>query len=226
MNTKFDSKLFYEINSKTKLAITYNSESSKNLEEFINSNIETFNNYFLGFQFQYRIPKSDFFFNDKFYFEINPTFGNRKTDQNSSNQFKIETSTSYVWDLNLRNSIFIKNTTGYLNSNTFIDNELFRIGGANSIRGFNEQSIFTNSYTFFNIEYRYLTSEKSYFYSISDFGRLKNLSSNTNLYGLGLGYRFFTNNSIINLSTVLGGNSLQNFNFNNAKITVNWKTYF
>lgn len=226
LNTKFDSKLFYNINSKIKLALTYNSESSENLAATITNNVETFSNYFLGFQFQYSIPKNDFFFNDKFNFEVNPTFGERETNQNSSHQFKIEASTSYIWDLNLRNSIFIKNTTGYLNSDSFFDNELFRIGGANSIRGFNEQSIFTNRFTYFNIEYRYLTSEKSYFYTITDFAKIKNDSNNENLYGIGIGYTFFVNNSAINLGSVVGKSQNQQIDFNKAKLIINFKSFF
>ena len=222
LNTKFDSKLFYNINHKIKLALTYNSESSENLKEKLSNNIETFSNYFLGFQFDYSVPKNDLFFNDKFHLEVNPTFGRRKTDKNTSNQFKIEASTSYIWDLNLRSSIYIKNKTGYLNSDSYIDNELFRIGGANSIRGFNEQSIYTNKYTYINLEYRYLTSEKSYLYTITDIGR----SNNKNILGIGLGYLFNTNKSQINLSISTGKENAQNIDFKSIKLTVNWKNYF
>jgi outer membrane protein assembly factor BamA len=226
LNTKFDSRLFYSINSNIKLALTYNSESSENLEEILSDNLETFNNYFLGFQFKYSVPKNDFFFNDTFNFEINPTFGERKTNTNSSNQFKIETTISYLWDLNFRNSIYIKNNTGYLNSDSFLDNELFRIGGANSIRGFDEQSIFTNNYTFFNIEYRFLTSQKSYLYSITDFGFLESRSKKENILGLGIGYLFTTDSSQIKLSTVVGKNSSQSFNLNNSKLIISWVSFF
>ena len=222
LNTTFHSELFFNLNSRTKIALTYNSESSENLKENINSIIETYNNIFLGFRILYRIPRNDFFFNDKFYFEINPTVGRRNTNLNSSNQFKIRGSTSYIWDLNLRNSIYIKNTTGYLNSDTFLDNELFRIGGANSIRGFNEQSIFTNSYTYFNIEYRYLTSNKSYLYSITDFGKT---NSNT-LVGLGLGYRFSRGNSVLNISSIIPNNTNSTRQLSNIQLIINWTTFF
>ena len=222
LSTKFDSKLFYNINPKTKFAFTYNSESSENLKSDLSNNIETFSNYFLGFEFQYRIPKNDFFLNDKFYLEINPTFGIRKTDNESSNQFKIETSASYIWDLNLRNSIYIKNKIGYLNSDSFINNELFRIGGANSIRGFNEQSIFTKKYTYTNLEYRYLSSQKSYLYTITDIG----IINNKNIIGFGIGYLFNTNNTQVNLNLSTGKENSQNIDFKSIKLTINWRNYF
>src|SRR5690606_22368737 len=42
-------------------------------------------------------------------------------------------------------------------------NELIRIGGVYSLRGFNEQSIFTNLYGMLTLEYRYLISRNSNF---------------------------------------------------------------
>ena len=224
INTKTDSRLNYNINSKIKLALTYNRESSKNIQKKKVGNIETFNNYFLGLEVKFNIPKNDFFFNNKFLLNINPTFGKRRTDQKSTNQFKIESTLIYIWDLNSRNSIYIKNKTGHLNSDSYIANELFRIGGANSIRGFDEQSIFTKSYSYFNIEYRYLTSEKSYLYSITDIGKTK--TNDNTLLGLGIGYLFTTNNSQIKISTAIGGTSLKKTDLKDSKITINWSNFF
>lgn len=226
LNTKFSSKLFYKINSKTNLGITYSSESSENLQNIIDNNIETFNNRFLGLRLEYIIPTNDSFFNDKINLEINPSLGIRKTIQNQLNQFKIIASSSYLWNINARHNIFIKNKTGYLNSDNYITNELFRIGGANSLRGFNEQSIFTNSFCYLNLEYRYLVTKKSYLYTITDIGKVKNNLNTQNLLGIGLGYLFTTNKSQINLNTVIGKNSSQPFDFKNSKITINWKNFF
>ncbi|QXP62863.1 POTRA domain-containing protein [Polaribacter sp. HaHaR_3_91] len=226
LNSKFDSRIGYHINSKIKLALTYNSEKSENLKENLSNNIETYSNYFLGIQLKYSLPKNDFFLSNKFNLDINPSFGNRETTNETTNQFKLEASISYLWDLNLRSSIFIRNKTGHLNSDSYINNELFRIGGANSIRGFNEQSIFTHSYTFVNLEYRYLTSEKSYLYTITDLGRINLNSKKENLIGLGFGYLFNTNNSQINMSLSTGKINQQGTDLKSVKLTINWKNYF
>lgn len=223
LSTKFESKLFYQIKPKTNLGLTFNSESSENLKKKINSDVKTFSNYFLGLQFEYRVLKNDIFLNDKFYLKLNPSFGKRKTDQNSSNQFKVETNISYLWDLNLRNSIYLRNKFGYLNSNNLINNELFRIGGVNSIRGYNNQSIFTSSYTYFNIEYRYLTSKKSYLYSITDIGKTK--EEKNKLFSFGIGYLFKTNNSQININTSIQKKQ-STLNLNNTNLTISWKNTF
>ena len=226
INSKFDSKIGYHINSKIKLSLTYNAEKSENLKEKLSNNIETYSNYFLGLQLKYSIPKNDYFLNNKFQLDINPSFGSRETTNKTTNQFKLEGSTSYLWELNSRNSLFIKNKTGYLNSDSYINNELFRIGGASSIRGFNEQSLFTNKYTFVNLEYRYLTSEKSYLYTITDLAKVNLNSKNQNLIGLGLGYLFNTSNSQINMSLSLGKAKQQETDLKSIKLTINWKNYF
>ena len=226
LNTKFDSKIFYNLNTKIKFALTYNSESSINLDKRIENNIENFSNYFLGFQFEFVVPKNDFFFNDKILLKINPSIGERNLNSNSTNQIKIETTASYIWELNSRNSIYIKNTNGFLKSNTYLNNELFRIGGPKSIRGFNEQSIFVNQYNILNLEYRFLTSEKSYLYTITDFAKTATLENTKNLNSLGLGFLFINKNSLINISSSIGRNESEKFDFKNAKLLVSWKKFF
>ena len=42
------------------------------------------------------------------------------------------------------------------------NNELFRIGRYNSLRGFNEQSLFTDFYAFGGVEYRYLVNNQAF----------------------------------------------------------------
>ncbi|AOW18750.1 hypothetical protein LPB03_15390 [Polaribacter vadi] len=226
LNTKFDSKIFYNLNTKIKFALTYNSESSINLDKRIENNIENFSNYFLGFQFDFVVQKNDFFFNDKILLKINPSFGERNLNSSSTNQIKIETTASYIWELNSRNSFYIKNTNGFLKSNTYLNNELFRIGGPKSIRGFNEQSIFVNKYIMFNLEYRFLTSEKSYLYTITDFAKTATLENTKNLNSLGLGFLFINKNSLINISSSIGRNESEKFDFKNAKLLVSWKKSF
>ena len=226
LNTKFDSKLYYNVNNKLKLALTYSSESSETLNNNTINNIKSFRNSFLGFQLKYKLPKNDIFFSDKFNLEINPTFGKRKINQNSYNQIKIKASASYIYDLNIRNSVYIRSQLGHLTSANFIDNELFRIGGAQSIRGFNEQSILAKSYILVNIEYRILVSNTSFLYTITDIGNFKTNFNTDNLTGIGLGYLFNINKSQIKLSAAIGKNSTQSFGFKQNKIIINWLSYF
>jgi len=227
LNTNFHSGISYNLNPKSHISLTYESEGSKNLlQNKENSNVKDFNNSFLGLQFSYRIPNKNNF-NDSFYLKINPSFGNRITNNKKIPQFKIDFETAILWRLNYRNSIYIRNQTGYLHSADFLKNEIYRIGGTNSIRGFSEESIFTSQYSFLNLEYRYSTSLDSYFYTITDFGKIKTINSKQNtLTGLGLGYLFRVSNSQINLGYVLGKTSSEAFRFNKSKILIKIQSYF
>ena len=226
LNTNFKANLKFSLDNFYKLGIQYESESSENLEQLATNNIETFSNNFYGIYFSYTKPRNDVFYLDKFHFDINPALGKRKTSNDFTNQFKIKTTLSYIWDINPRNSLYIRNETGYLNSDTYLTNELFRIGGANSIRGFNEQSIFTESYTFFNIEFRILTNSRSYLYSITDFGRFSSQNEQKSIVGFGIGYLFNTKNSQININLAAGKNNSNTIDFKQVKLIVNWKNFF
>ncbi|QOD62277.1 hypothetical protein H9I45_07500 [Polaribacter haliotis] len=226
INTKFNTNINYSINEKSKIGLTFSLEDSEKLINDSKNNVYTFNNFFLGTTFQFNIPKNDFFRNDKFSFDINPSIGKRTSLIESSNQFKIHLNTSYIFDINNRNSIFIRNNTGYLNSTNFIENELFRIGGSKSIRGFNEQSIFAKDYTFFNIEYRYVTSEKSYLYSITDIGKINTTIKSEDLLSIGLGYLFTSRNSQINLSVASILNTNTKIDLKSTQLSLNWKNFF
>ena len=225
INTKFESNFSYNINNRLKIALTYENESSENLVDNSN-NTTSFSNNLVGFSVDYSVLNQDIFQNKKINFNINPKYGRRTSDFENSNQIKIETQASYLWELNNRNFIYIKNELGYLKSDQYYINELFKIGGANTIRGFNEQSLFTKSYTFFNFEYRFLTSSKSYFYSITDIAVLNNNNDTENLLGLGLGYLFFSNKSKININIAVGKSNNNPFDFSNTKLIIGWKNYF
>ena len=226
LNTKFNSNLQYQIKSNASLFVSFTQANSESLTNVASQNIETFTSTFLGLGYQYTMPKNDLFRNNIFFFNINPSFGNRKSENNSFRQIKLEGTISYLLDISKRSSIYLKNKTGVLNSENYIQNELFRIGGNNSIRGFNEQSIFVKDYVIQNIEYRYLLSNDAFIYSITDLALIATPNTTEKLMGLGIGYLFNTNNAQINISTTLGTDSRNPINFKNTQLFINWVNFF
>jgi len=226
LNTTLNANLNYKIKNNANLYASFSSENSENTLNDLTNNISTYKNYFLGFGYEYKVAKNDVFKNNLYYLNINPSFGKRKTTNGAFQQIKITTTVSYLLDLNRKNSIYFSNKTGVLNSENYLDNELFRIGGNNSIRGFKEQSIFVKNYLLQNIEYRYLTSKKSYLYTITDLALISTPSSKERLYGFGLGYLFNTNNSQINISSAIGTNSKNPINTEDIQLFVNWTNFF
>ncbi len=226
LNTNLNANLKYQIKDNTNLFATFNSEDSQNNTEAISNNISTYKNYFIGFGYEYKITKNDVFKNDTFFLNINPSFGKRKTINNASQQIKISTTLTYLLALNRKNNIYFRNKTGLLNSTNYFENELFRIGGNKSIRGFNEQSIFVKNYLLQNIEFRYQTSKSSYLYTITDLALISTTVSKEKLYSFGLGYLFNTNNSQVNISTAVGTNTKNTIDFKNTQFFVNWVNFF
>lgn len=114
--------------------------------------------------------------------------------------------------------VFSKYTTlktsvkyGYINGNsTLFKNELFRIGGLKSIRGFNEQSIYADTYILSTLEYRFIYNENGYVALFSDVGyytsNYNNQKADNTIYSIGGGIQLDTKAGIFKLLYALGNN--------------------
>lgn len=87
-------------------------------------------------------------------------------------------------------------------------NELFRIGGLRTLRGFDEESIFASTYVIPTIEYRFLFSQNSNILLFAEGAWYENNSSgnyNSDMpYSVGAGINFDTKAGIFSLNYALG----------------------
>jgi hypothetical protein len=227
LNAQFNTDFSLFLNEKLQLAVNYDYVSSKtSTAEGSTSEAAAFTSQFIGASIHYNLPMNDLFSNQKATIMLNPTIGQRKASEGASRQFKIDFFASYIFEISPRNSLYIANKTGYLNSDHFLQNELYRIGGAKSLRGFNEQSLFASKFSFLNIEYRFLTSTKSFIYTITDFGQFAALNSVKKAFSIGVGYQFITNNSQINLNYALGKTDTQTIDYKSSKLNISFVTFF
>lgn len=228
LNTSFNLKTEYDLSRRSKASLVYSNEKSSYLLSTTENNLDSYSNYFIGTGYQLKnISNTDLYKND-FGLELYASLGKRKTTLVDVNQFKLKLLTLINLKTSQKSYLNIKTESQMLFSNNYLVNELYRIGGANSIRGLNEQSIYTNRFLYTNIEYRFLTSVVSYLYSITDIGFYnESISTKTrNALGLGGGYRFKLNNNFIDLGYVIGGYSDTEMNLNNSKLIVKWTTFF
>ena len=130
--------------------------------------------------------------------------------------------------MNDKNIVNIKNETFYLQSEEYIINELYRFGGINSIRGFNENSLQGNVFSSILTEYRYILSSNIYVHSIIDYGYFQDKTSNLSdgLLGLGFGFGLFTKNGLFNFIYANGSTNDQTIKLSNSIVHVSFKTYF
>ena len=228
INTNFELKTDYSINQKSHASILYSSEKSNYLLNISNNDLASYSNYFIGLGYELKKSSTSNLYKYKNGLNLNLTIGKRKTDRESINQLKFHFSAFANVQINNRGYLNIKNESGLLTSKNYLLNELFRIGGANSIRGYNEQSIFTNGYSYSNIEFRYSLDTSSYLYSITDLGVYKENTTNKikKLLGIGAGYQFRINNNLVNLGYVISTNSSTNAKLNSSRLVVRWTSFF
>jgi len=227
LNSLFNIKLNYAINYKSEFSFFINNEKSEKLTGTnIENNLESFNTFLTGVGYQYNDKQNYFLRDSKFYFGIETSFGKRKNLSKTTNQTKIETTIKHYLKLSDRSFIYLKNKVGILNSKSYLFNELFRIGGPKTIRGYAIQSIFSKNYTTQNIEFRYLTSQKSYLYTITDFAFFETINNKEKRFAFGLGYLFNTKTSQINITAAVPVNLNSSINFKNTQLLINWINLF
>ena len=117
--------------------------------------------------------------------------------------------------------LMTKASVGVLVNENLLGNDLFRLGGLRSIRGFNENYFFANNYIYFTAEPRFYFDTCSYFMIFVDAGRLENnvkvLQTDFPL-STGLGFSLETNGGVFNLIYALGMSNSQDFSLNLSKI--------
>jgi hypothetical protein len=204
-------------------------QSNISLNEVTNANVgEDFQSNFYGIKANYSKSKKitgDFYSTRSF--TLNTSMGNRKTSS-STNQLKIELNT--IYDLKLKQNLYLNSsiTGAWLDSENYLDNELYRFGGLNSIRGFQENSIVASTFASINTEARYFLSSNLYVNSVLDFGYFENEITRIgeNLYGFGFGLGLETQAGILRLIFANGTSNSQNFTFENTQVHLTLNTFF
>lgn len=108
---------------------------------------------------------------------------------------------------------------GYLNSRNLLQNELYRIGGLSTLRGFDEENMYASVYGIGTTEIRYLFEENSALFLFYDQAEYKNSYNNTdNPFGFGAGIEFQTGAGIFTLSYAMGKQLNNPVEFRNARI--------
>ena len=134
---------------------------------------------------------------------------------------------SKIFNLNRKNSFYILLQAQGIDSETYLQNELIRFGGINSIRGFEENSINTTGLGVLATEYRYQLGPTLYVHSIIDAGYFDTPSqSNQKLYGFGFGFGLLTDAGLLKFNLANGQTENQNFRFSDSKIHLSLRTTF
>lgn len=230
-------KVFFE-NDQNNLISTYGLDIIKTLPEY--GDIRT-NSYGIGtklIDLDYRLnPRKGF------YTEGDVSFGIKEIRQNArvnpevydslnlkSNRYKGKIDGGYFFPMSKRQTVLFGFKGGLIVNENLFRNELFRIGGLKTFRGFDEESIFVSSYSIFTFEYRYLLEKNSYFSLFFDQGWYENRAAPVLItdtpFGFGTGISFDTKIGIFSLSYAIGKQFNNPIQIRAAKIHFGFVNYF
>jgi len=174
----------------------------------------------------------------RYRFKIMNEFGSSDIDPSSSNtnnsvpisfkRNKLELDLVYLWDLWSNHHLYLRHHTAWLEGQNLLLNELFRFGGTQSLRGFNENLIESSQIHLFNTEYRLAFNRGFYLHHLTDFAIYRSPDSSRlqQNYSLGLGIAALTRAGLLKLQLAQGFGQRTDFSSNNTKIHLVFSTAF
>jgi len=156
---------------------------------------------------------------------------NISTDTENYQSFSAELQETLEWMIPAPlGAVYFKNQSGLLNNDSLYSNNLFRSGGFNSIRGFNEKSIYSKSFTYFTGAYRIVLKSDSYLEGFYDLGwfnepEAKNYST-VKREAIGLGITIKTKAGIASVAFAIGKKDRESFNISEGKIHLGFISIF
>jgi translocation and assembly module TamA len=175
--------------------------------------------------------------------QITADVGNRRLIRNASlpgNFYEGLDDKSLSFSLNLNSAAYfplgrtstlaVKLDAGHIYNKNLFFNELFRLGGLRTLRGFNENFFFASTFSILGFEPRFYFEQGSYFFLFYDQAYTKYQLRMSNFddlpFGVGGGLSFTTQAGIFSLVYGLGSSKLQTFEFSNSKIHIGYTSRF
>jgi len=202
-----------------------------------------------GIGFSFSFNRTDYALNPRsgWLLQARFTAGNRKIIQNTrivalgfsesynefKNQarFKIQTEGSYFIPMGKISTIQTNAMIGYLGgSGELLRNELFRLGGNQNLRGFDEEAFLVRQFILATVAYRLLISKNSYIYTFFNQAFLTEINQGIAMkdkpFGLGAGLNIETGAGLFGISVAVGSNKNQPLNRATPKIHLGFKNIF
>lgn len=223
-NTKFTADVGYLLKQNLKLFAGIQSTESTNIEA-TNPQIADLATQFVKLQGNYEklYERDNAYFNlyqKKASIDINAGIGTRKTTNTNQNQQFATIETLHNIGITEKLSFNIRTHSNILISDSFFTNELHRFGGINSIRGFNENSLQSNTKVLILSEFRLALSPSLYVHTVTDYGFYedKTIASKADLIGFGGGFGVLTKNGLLQFIYAIGrqndaGNTIVHISF-------------
>ncbi len=176
----------------------------------------------------FKVSNVDYLYNPRKGYQYNVSLGYGtktssipgKKQKTKSRQLETTLDAAYYQPITNNTTVKIRAQAGYMQSfgkntslnetplNELFENELFRIGGMTSLRGFNKDAIFASMYIIPSLEYRYLFNNNSAVYLFCDGAYYEKKVTRPYTYdypfGFGAGLTFETGAGIFSITYALG----------------------
>ncbi|MBS4014549.1 MAG: hypothetical protein KGZ97_12480 [Bacteroidetes bacterium] len=191
-----------------------------------------------GIEFGMKSGKVNHTLNEGWLFKSSLATGSRIVEKNNSQIQIPEKTTQIISESIFRYNIPVLNRSliaatiiaNIQSGKIFLDNELYRIGGFSSLKGFDENVIKCSSFGIIEAEYRFYLAKESYLNLLANAAWIENYSNigyyNNFPIGIAAGLHFKTKPGIISVYYALGKLQEDNFRFNNAKIHIGFTSIF
>lgn len=226
-NTTFNTGLFYNVGLNSSIGLNYHNYNSTDIREAVTNEDITTNG--ANVEYTYTLfTNTSGIMDESTVAKASIGLQERTINTTSNNQYVFNATFSKLWHLTDRMKFFNLLNSGILASPDLRLNELYQIGGINSIRGFAQNTIDTSRYLTLLNEYRWSLNEEIYLYSILDFGLFRNFqtSKTENLYGLGAGIAILTQSGIVTFSLANGSFQKANLDLSSLIAHINLRIRF
>jgi outer membrane protein assembly factor BamA len=170
-----------------------------------------------------------------FAFSFEGAVGGRKSVLNDSadvvksTAFRGNLSAEWFIPLAKRHVLHLNTVSEFYYADEIFQNEVFRFGGQQSLRGFNEEELYATTRSIVSVEYRYLLDKNSNVFAFFDQAIYENRSTTYYKdapFGFGFGLSFGTRAGIFAVSYGLGKQMNNPLKLNNGKIHFGYVAYF
>ena len=232
---------FYS-HSNAKFSLNFDHKTSIKIAEVSDLSISNFTSNLFGFSYKFNNLSGHTVQPKGLMFNATIAAGQRKillggTD-NRSAFVEVEALASVAYSI-FRNFVVIKNgiqlaAKGVAGKNDsyqkLFDNELYRMGGSNLLRGFDEESILTNQYLLNENEIHFLLGQTFSLFSFIDIAGATLIqpyeTRNELLLGTGFGFSLHTRSGNLSISYALGKGAGQTITLKDARIHIEYDSFF
>ncbi|OFY33157.1 MAG: hypothetical protein A2W91_11950 [Bacteroidetes bacterium GWF2_38_335] len=139
-----------------------------------------------------------------------------------TNKTEADINASLYIPLAKKASFRLRTLAGKKFNNQLFENEIYRLGGLKTLRGFDEESVYASGFVVFSGELKYVFEKNSAFYIFSDVAQLEKITIDEdftdNPLSFGIGADFETKAGIFTINYAVGREQGNPFILRNAKI--------